>query len=94
MLFGTAGSAQRWATPSRGPMVLAVRLAHRGQPLRPLAYEMQTAPQPIARGTPGSGIRRGLGQHAAPSGHGHRLGVETVMLGLAPMDRLHGLGVP
>src|SRR6266850_2967904 len=43
--------------PSRRPMVLAVRLAHRGQPLRPLAPQMPAPPPQVAGGTPGGRIR-------------------------------------
>jgi hypothetical protein len=78
---------------SGGPIVLAVRLANMGQPLCSLAHQMQTALSQVAGGTHGGRIRIGLRQHAAPQSHGNLLGVETVMLGFAPVDRLHVLGV-
>jgi hypothetical protein len=80
--------------PSRGQMVLAVRLANMGQPLRPLAHQVQTAPQQVAGGTHGGRICIGLRQHAAPQEHGNLLGVETIVLGFAPVDGFHVLGVP
>jgi len=52
---------------SRGQIVLAVRLANMSPPLRPLASQMQTAPQQVTGGTHGGRIRIGLRQHAAPS---------------------------
>jgi len=50
---------------SRGPMVMAVRLANMGQPLRALAYQMQATPQQVTGGTHRGRLRRGLQQHAA-----------------------------
>jgi hypothetical protein len=78
---------------SRRHIGLAVRLPNMGQPLRSLAHQMQAAPQQVAGGTHRGRIRRGLRQHAAPQSHGNLLGVETIMLGLAAVDRLHLLGV-
>ena len=49
---------------------------------------------PFASGGHGGRIRIGLRQCAAPQSHGNLLGVETVILGFAPVDGLHVWGVP
>jgi hypothetical protein len=54
---------------------------------------MQTPPPQVASGAHCGRRRTGLRQRAAPQEHGNLLGVETVVLGFAPVDGLHVLGV-
>ena len=64
-----------------------------GQPLGPFARERHPAPEQIPGGPHRGGIHIGLGPHAAAQEHGDLVGINRLVLGLAPMDGLHGEGV-
>ena len=100
MLFWTAGSGNRSATPCRlrfvgelladlGQVILAVGILDMGQQLRPFAHQMHPAPEQVAGGAHLGGIDIGLWEHAAAQQHGNFLGVDLVVFGLAAMDRFH-----
>ena len=73
--------------------VLTVGVLDMSQELGPVAHAMHPAAEQVP-GRPHLGrIDIGLGQHATAEQHGDLLGVELIVLGLAPMDRLHGEGV-
>jgi hypothetical protein len=74
-------------------VVRAVGLLEMGQEFRPFAHAREAAAQKVPCGPHGSGIDRGLGQHAAAPQHRNLLGIDLVVFGLAPRDGLHGQGV-
>ena len=55
--------------------------------------QRHTAPQHGTGGAHRGGRDRGLGQHATAQQDGNRVGIDRVMLCLAPRDRLHGEGM-
>jgi hypothetical protein len=75
------------------PIVLTVGMGNMGQELSPFAHEMSPAPKPVAHGPHLGGINVGLGQHSAPPEHRDLVGIDLLILRLAPMDGLHGEGM-
>jgi hypothetical protein len=76
-----------------GQVVLAVRILDVGPELGPFAREMHPAPEHVSGGTPLSRIDRGLREHAAAEQHGNLVGVDPIVLGLAPMNGFHVKGM-
>jgi hypothetical protein len=74
--------------------ILAVGVLARGEEFAALACQVQAAPPPVAGGAPLGRRDSGLGEHPAAQEHGNWMGVELVVFGLAPMEGLHGEGMP
>ena len=72
------------------PVVRTVGMLDVGQSLCALARQMQTAPEQLTSRPHVRGRDRGLGQHPAAQPHGHFLGIDRVVFGLATMAGLHG----
>jgi hypothetical protein len=77
----------------RGQVRRARRMLDVGSQLGPLAQQMPAAPEESSRGPPLGGVPIGLGPHAATQESGHVMGVDRVVFGLTPMDRLHVQGM-
>ena len=102
LLDGRLGEALRHAgsvrlvcelLADRREVVLTIGILDMGQELGPFAREMQPAPEQVSGGTPLSRIDRGLREHAAAEQHSNRVGVDRIVLGLAPMNGFHVQGV-
>lgn len=76
-----------------GQVILASGMLDVGSQLRPVAHQMPAAPEESSRGPQRGGVHIGLGQHAATQEDGNVLGVDRVVCGLTPMDRLHVQGM-
>ena len=76
-----------------GQVILASGMLDVGSQLRPCAHQMHAAPEEISRGPHLGGVHIGLGQHAATQEYGNFMGVDRVVFGLTPMDRLHVQGM-
>jgi len=72
-----------------GPVILAIRRLKMGQQLRPLVHQVHPAPEQIPRGPPLGGIDIGLGTQAPTAPHRHLMRVDRIVLGVAPVHRLH-----
>ena len=94
MLFWTAGSVNRSATPVRlalyaiffpisGRVVLAVRLLDMRQQLCPFTHEMHPAPEEVSCGAHLGGIDIGLGKHSAAQQHRNLMGIDFVVFGFS-----------
>jgi hypothetical protein len=59
------------------------------QQLAALAHQVESPSQQVPRGAHAGRVDVGLGQHAASQQHGDLVGVDPVVLGLAPVDGLH-----
>jgi hypothetical protein len=70
-------------------VILTVGILNVGQQLGPLAHQMTAAPEQVPGGPHLRGIDVGLRQHPAAQEHGDLMGVNLVVLGFAPMNRLH-----
>ena len=77
-----------------GEVVLAVGILHVGQELRPLAHPMTATAEQIAGRAHLRRIDVGHQQHAPAQQHGNLVGVTLVVLGRAPMNRLHIESLP
>jgi hypothetical protein len=57
------------------------------QQRRPVAHEMPPTSEQVSRGSHGSGIDVGVGQHAPAQEHGHLVGIDWVVLRVATVER-------
>jgi hypothetical protein len=76
-----------------GPVIRARGMLEVGSQLRPLAQQLQAAPEESSRGPPRGGVHRGLGPQAATQADGNVLGVDRGVFGLTPRARLHVEGM-
>jgi hypothetical protein len=71
-------------------VVRPVGLLHVGQAFRAFPRQRQAAPEQGPGRAHGSRLDIGLGPHAPAAPHGQLLGVDRVVVGLAPIARFHG----
>jgi len=64
-----------------------------GEELGPFPCEIYPPPEQIPGGAHLGGIARGLGDHATAQQEGNLVRIDPIVLGLAPVDRLHVQGV-
>jgi hypothetical protein len=77
----------------RRQLILAVGVLDVCQELGPLACQMHPAPEPVAGRPPGGRRDIGLRAHPTAPQHGNVVCIDRVVVGLAPMDGLHGEGM-
>ena len=85
---GAIGAIGEFAAEDR-QVVLRAGVLDAGQELAALAHEVQPPTDQIARGPHGRGVDIRLRQHASTRQDGDLVGVNPVVLGLAPVDGLH-----
>jgi hypothetical protein len=78
---------------NRGQVVLAVGLLDMGEYLGSCAHEMYPAPEEIPGGAHRRGIDVGLREHAPAQEDRDVLGIDSVVVGCAAMDRFPVQGV-
>jgi hypothetical protein len=95
MLFWIAGSVclARELLMDLRQIVLTVGILNMCQELSPFAHEMYSAPKQVARGPHLGRIDIRLRQHPAAQEHSDLVGIDLIVLGLAPMDGFHVEGV-
>lgn len=76
-----------------GPVILASGILDVGEQLRPCVHQRPAAPEEISRGPHLGRVHRGLGHQAATQEPGNCMGVDRVVCGLTPMDRLQVQGM-